>query len=515
MSNNFGAANWKDYVPKPIYDKHPEYADFYMNAWRLAFDHIKTVPGMPQNPYMDEAFCATQVWIWDSCFMSLFCKYARDVFPGVETLNNFYKVLHENGKLASVITPAGEPDWTGAVEGKPFNMQIQIADNPPLFAWAEYENALMKGDKEYINELLNERAVLQKHYEWFENVHEESQKPEWNVPTCLISEKYGYKWEGGRSGMDNTPRGRVSEHALADRPNNPDMYWLDAICQQALAARMIAKMYRIIDDEKSAATWDAKFEEKKQIVNDLYWDEKDGFYYDIDCNTHDFYKIMSIASYWTMTAEIADKERADKLVKEISNPETFGGFVPLVSLSRSDNDYDSDGKYWRGGVWLPTAYATLKGLTNYGYYDEARKASEVLLEHMCRTYNEYEPHTIWECYNPEAYKPATAVEGEGTRVRKDFCGWSALGPISVYIEFVLGFHTIDAFNNVIKWNKPENTDGKIGIKNLKFGDIVTDIVAEGNICKVNSNAAYTLEINGKAYEIEKGKNSFEICGGTL
>ena len=37
--------------------------------------------------------------------------------------------------------------------------------------------------------------------------------------------------------------------------------------------------------------------EEKDKVNSLYWDEKDSFYYDIDCNTHDFYKIMSIASY--------------------------------------------------------------------------------------------------------------------------------------------------------------------------------------------------------------------------
>ena len=510
MNKNFGASNWKEYIPIPVFDEHPEYLEFYNKAWQLAFDHIKNIPGMPQNPYMDEAFCATQIWIWDTCFMSLFCKYAREVFPGVESLNNFYSVLYDGRHLPEIMPPDNEPGRTGAVPGKPFEIKLHIADNPPLFAWTEYENALFGGDKEYIKNLLYERKVLQKHYDRIENLHESVKMDTWQNPTCLIAEKYGYKWEGGRSGMDNTPRGRLEEHALNARPNNPDMLWLDAICQQAMSAHIIAKLYDIVGDENQKEEWNKKYEEKKQIINDLYWDDADKFYYDIDCNTHGFYKVMSIASYWTMTSETATAERAKLLTEQISNPKTFGGFVPLVSLSRSDNDYVSSGKYWRGSVWLPTAYAALKGLAAYGYFGEARTAASKLLEHMYRTYTDYTPHTIWECYNPEEYKPATTEELGDSIVRKDFCGWSALGPISVYIEFVLGFHTVDAFEKTVKWAKPNGIKGKIGIKNLKFGNIVTDIEADGENCTVISNNAYTLEINGKNYKIEAGENKFTL-----
>ena len=38
--------------------------------------------------------------------------------------------------------------------------------------------------------------------------------------------------------------------------------------------------------------------------------------------------------------------------------------------------------------------------------------------------------------------------------------------------------------------------GKIGIKNLRFGGIVTDIIADEKICMVESNEGYTLKING-------------------
>lgn len=510
MDYNFRNNNRLDFIPVPICDAMPEYYEFYKKAWELASEHVKDIEGMPQTPYMDEAFCETQVWIWDSCFMALFCKYAREVFPGVETLNNFYEVLHNKKRLPVIVPSEKEPEWTGAKAGVPFEMQVDIADNPPLFAWAEYENAMMSGDVEYIKELLYKRKFLQKHYEWLENLHESATPEGVHAPTCLKAERYGYKWEGGRSGMDNTPRGRIGEHALVQRPNNPDMLWIDAICQQALSARMISKMFALVDDKENEDLWSKKYAEKKEIVNSFYWDEKDGFYYDIDCNSHDFYKVMTIASYWTMTADIASEKHAELLVKQLYNPETLGGFVPFVSLSRSDADYNSDGKYWRGSVWLPTAYATLKGLVNYGFYKEAHETACKLLEHMYRTYTDFEPHTIWECYSPEEYKPAMNECEIAGYVRPDFCGWSALGPISVYIEFVLGFNKIDAFTNTVEWAKPDAIEGKIGIKNLRFGGIVTDIEAMDNKCRVMSNGQYTLKINGKEYCIAEGVNEFEL-----
>lgn len=506
----FGAQNWQQYIPIPIFDAHPEYTDFYKKAWELAYAHIKEIEGMPQTPYMDEAFCDTQIWIWDTCFMSLFCKYAREVFPGVESLKNFYDILYGEGHLGIVIPTENEPEWTGAKVGEPYEIAIHIADNPPLFAWVEYENALMSGNKEYIKTLLYEKSVLQKHYEWFENIKESITPRGVSNPTCLIAEEYGYRWEGGRSGMDNTPRGRKGECALEERPNNPDMLWIDAICQQALSADMISKMYDIIEDAKNHKIWQDRFLEKKKIINDFYWDSKDKFYYDIDCNSFDFYKVKSIASYWTLTSATATNEQADILVKHLENSDTFGGVVPFVSLSRDDNDFKVNGQYWRGGVWLPTAYAALQGLKNYGFYKQAHLASCKLLEHMYKTYTEFVPHTIWESYSPNNYKPASNETGTGALARPDFCGWSALGPISIYIEFVLGFHTINAFSKTVEWAKPDTVNGKIGIKNLRFGSVVTDIEAIGNKCTIKSNEEYSLVINGKVFEVSVGENEFAI-----
>jgi len=80
----------------------------------------------------------------------------------------------------------------------------------------------------------------------------------------------------------------------------------------------------------------------------------------------------------------------------------------------------------------------------------------------------------------------------------------------VYIEYVLGFHTIDAFTKTVEWAKPDTFKGEFGIKKLRFGKIETDILAKGNVCRVKSNGDYTLKINGTAYEIKSGENEIVL-----
>jgi hypothetical protein len=272
VKKDFTASHWKQYLPQPVCDAHPEYNTLYQRAWELAHDHVKTIAGMPQTPYMDEGFCDTQIWIWDTCFMTLFCKFAPEVFPGVESFRNFYDVLYHGKKLPEVIPTEQEPKWTRAIPGVPFGMQVHIADNPPLFAFAEYENALMHGNADYLKDLLYNKKSLQRHYDWIESLHAPVHIPGVHLRTYLTHEACGYTWEGGCSGMDNTPRGKKTPTSEKERPNNPDMLWIDAICQQALSARCIAKLFTLVGDTQNETEWNTRYQEKQELIRRLYWD---------------------------------------------------------------------------------------------------------------------------------------------------------------------------------------------------------------------------------------------------
>ena len=69
--------------------------------------------------------------------------------------------------------------------------------------------------------------------------------------------------------------------------------------------------------------------------------------------------------------------------------------------------------------------------------------------------------------------------------------------------------TVDAFEKKVLWEKPAG-ESRIGIENLRFGDIVTDIVYEKGTCRVQTNAPYALEICGKEYKISAGANEFKL-----
>ncbi len=502
---NFDIHNcdWKKEIPKPVFDEEPGYLELYEKAWELAHDHIYEIPGMPQTPYMDEAFLICDMWIWDTCFMMFFCKYAPNVFPGIETLNNFYQPLHDHVPLPKVRVFNPEP-WTELNDGDMAQVRIHIPDNPPLFGWAEYSYAMMTGDREHLKTLLLEKKYLQRHFVFLENMTEPGFVTEYTrAPTCLVKRENGYFWEGGRSGMDNTPRGRTGEHAETDRPNHPEMLWVDAIAQQGMAAYYISKIADLLGENAICARWQMMYETFKQKVNDLYWDDADGMYYDIHEKTLEKMKCLTPASFWPMLAMMPSAEQADRMCEVLTDPELLGGsVVPWTTVARNDADYNAEnGQYWRGSMWLPTAYMGIKAVEKYGKFALANQCARRIVKHMYRTYKEYEPHTIWECYSPENPRPAYHHEN---RVRPDFCGWSALGPISLFIENVIGITGANAFANTLTWNLPEKITGAIGVRNYSFGDVVTDIVYKDGVISTESNAPYTLIVDGKSYDIPEG-----------
>jgi hypothetical protein len=463
------------WTPEVVYDDNPGLVEFYWKAWDLAWDHVHTDTTAPTSPFMDEAFSNGDIWIWDTCFMGLFCKYAPDRFPGVQSFENFYKVFHD---------------------GITSSQTIWHPDNPPLFAWVEWQNYKFTNDLSRLQWLLEDTQYLQKHFAFFENsVWGQSIPGAANGMALERSlDDIGYWWRGVSSGMDNSPRGR-----------NFTVYWIDAISQQALSAFFISKMAEEIGNTAIRDEYLAHYNSFVNLLNTHYWDSQDNFYYDIKEYTHEFSNIKTMASYWPLLAEAADVTQAQHMAGYASDPQTFGGLVAFPALARNDQDFDPTGRYWRGGMWLPTAYMGVKSLENYGLYTEADAAARSIVDHMYNTFISYSPATIWECYSPTEAKPATLVSGTGES-RPDFCGWSALGPISLFIENYLGFHTVDAQADRVQWRKYQT--GRHGIRNLKFGNITTHIVGNSDSFTVWSSGPYTLAVNGTDYAIAAGEQSW-------
>lgn len=480
--------DWQQEVPQIIHS-NKDLVHLYEMTWSIAADRVRKGPeGLPASPYLDENCYDDQIWIWDSCFMVMFSKYAPNTYPGKQTLYNLYLPIHEK-----IVSP----------------LRVHIRDNPPMFAWIEYENYIFTGDREHVKYVLEEKQYLQRHFDYFNNVPKGDKAPAISpnpiFRDVLKDDKnsiVGFTWTGGASGMDNTVRGR-------EAGGYRNILWIDAISQQALSALYISRLCDLYGLKSEKTKWNKRYQSLKQIVNERYWDECDGFYYDINKETGEPCRIKTPASFWAMLAEIPNEKQAERMVHFLKSTEFLGGKYPWNSLSRDDKDYNNEtGDYWRGGIWLPLVYMGTKALEKYGYFELADELAENVIQQQLRTYKNISPHTIWECYNPSRDEPSTE---HGRQARPDFCGWSALGPISLLIENVLGFRKVNALEKKIYWNLKEKNETH-GIKSLKFGNIITDIVYDANNRNVNlkSNTDYILIINGKKYTVKAGDSIIKL-----
>ena len=465
----------KDAVPEVIYDENPGLVELYYAAWQSAWMHIFTCRKAPVSPYMNEGIRCHKIWIWDSCFMAHFCRYAADVFPGIQTLDNFYRVMHD---------------------GENTGLKVHIPDNPPLFAWTEYEYFKHTGDTVRIRKILLEHRYLQRHYQWLNELKSGILFDYATSPTgAQFIPGKGFRWHGGKAGMDNTPRGDDDYSSI---------YYVDLSCQQALSALCIGRLAEAVGENELAQTWFAEYEKQKEFVNARFWSEADRMYLDRKVDESGFCQVLTPASMWPLLAEIAEPGQAEALAEVLRDPEKLGGERPLPSVSRDDPRFSPQGEYWRGGIWMPMVYMAVKGLEKNALQELADEIARKMIMQQYRTWRNFEPHTIWECYSPTEDRPATDKVNRYSR--PDFCGWSALGPISLFIENLLGIREVNAPQKRIVWT-PSSTKTS-GIRNLKMGGKTFSLIAypEQGWAEVEAAEDFTLCLNGRENPCHAGKN---------
>ena len=471
-------------VPEIVLDGDPGLAEFSVFAWRCAGRHVAECPGAPQSPHMDEGFSPGRIWIWDTCFMALYCKYAPDILLGIESLENFYAPM---------------------LDGAGTTLPVHIPDNPPLFAWVELEHYRQTGDAARIGRVFSERRWPQRMFSLFENFHVGDMMPCQSSPFPVMWEKrpLGYVWTGGRSGMDNTPRGGFPPDVFDNDPRYLSILWIDAISQQALACRCIY-------EATGEAEWKRRLDAFAETINANYWDEEAGAYFDIRTSPpHEKARVLTPASFWPLLAGVVPPDRARRLAAHLETPNELGGDVPFPSVSRDSPHFDPSGRYWRGGVWLPTAYMCIRALESAGFGELADRLAEKVVRWQFETWRRCEPRTIWECYSPTEPKPATGKFPGRPGARPDFCGWSALGPINMAIENIVGIRC-DGPQRRIDWRLRRSD--RHGVRNLRFGGIIASLIFDSGAVFVETDTSFTLCINGDAHHVKSGQSIVKLEG---
>jgi hypothetical protein len=505
----------RNLLPVPIYDENPLWVETYWKAWEMAFKNFHE----PANgsgyvsQFLDPAFNAN-IFLWDGAFITMFLNTAHPLVPGISSLDNFYVKQHSTGEICREINRTTGIDfepWEN-IENIPLfsrwgfdeyfnqyradvvykgrevptpNPKLTLdALNHPILAWAEIESYKWTGDKARL-ELV--RLPLIKYYEALKKYIRQG------------NGLYITDW----ASMDNSPR-----TPCLDKGGTA----IDISAEMVLFARNLSELSAILGYEKDAKNFNDEADSLAAIINAKMWNDEKKFYFDLTI-AEEFCGIKTIAAFWTLLSKTVTPERAELLVEQLKNPNTFGRLHPVPSLAADEKEFFSNGGYWSGAVWVMTNTMVIKGLDACGYNELAK---EIALKHLDATAQVFKTTgTFWENYAADTIKEG--INTNGAPVVKDIVGWGALAPVLYFMEYGIGLKP-NAPNNELVWRI--NSNKRSGCKRFRFNDHIVDLIVEPiekqTRIQVRSNGSFKLIIirnnKEKSYEILKGKTTILVDG---
>jgi hypothetical protein len=135
-----------------------------------------------------------------------------------------------------------------------------------------------------------------------------------------------------------------------------------------------------------------------KLINDVFWDEKDGMYYDRNEKTKETIRVKSVTNFMPLFCGAATPERAARTINErLLNEKEFWLAYPVASYAKTEPDYYQGSHNecnWRGSTWAPTNYMIFQGLMRYGHKDVAKELATRLFNMavvknpgLCEYYN--------------------------------------------------------------------------------------------------------------------------------
>lgn len=164
----------------------------------------------------------------------------------------------------------------------------------------------------------------------------------------------------------------------------------------------------------------------KAAIQENCWDERDGFFYNVDLNLlpvdHTAWLHSGYPRHWNCLIQrigvwsgflalwvgLATSEQAERVVVEhYRNPKTFCADYGVRTLSKMEKMYtiraSGNPSCWLGPVWGVTNYLTFRGLVRYGYADDARSLAEKTITLFGRDFERF--GALHEYYQPDNGEP--------------------------------------------------------------------------------------------------------------
>jgi hypothetical protein len=382
------------------------WVDGFDAAYGVALRNLHLPTSFRTTRYARAAPAIYGVHLWDSAFLSHIWN-AWDPSTSQEVI---LAVLNhaQDGRVPHVSHPIFRSRLT----------------QPPVIAWAVWENLVVTGDTAFAGAVY---PVLAAYDAW---LYEERRLPSglffWLAPF--------------ESGLDNSPR--FDPPRGRDRRDLRSVAAVDFSSYVVLHSSMLARIAEVLGKEEERDVHGARAAQLRELINANLWDEDTGYYYDRDESTGELVKVRTAASFVPLFAAVPDSARARRLRDNLMDPAAFNSLMPIPTVALNDPNFSRD--MWRGPVWINISYMVIRGLADSGFSDEAAELAFRTIDGVFRTHQG--SARLWEFYDPERFDIAKLERKRGEIVKRltlgnkplPHYGWSALvNPL--LIEYLVGY----------------------------------------------------------------------------
>lgn len=366
----------------------------YLGAFNLVRGCM--LPPAGETSHNFYAFSREPIWGWghghqvlhESLSMMAYAYLAPQ--SAQESQRVYMEQQGEDGLIAYRHGPRGPQTYPH--KGEP-------TTSAPFYSWINWEVYQVSRDKEFLKDAYQSGV---QYTQWlFENRDDDQDGTfEWG-PYGII--------ENVRDWYNAVFQVSAERYLDVDKEDISDeLECLDLSLMVCNEMRSLSKMAKELGKEKEAQQWHNKAEKLASLINERMWDEDTQFYYNINAKDHSF-KFMSrnlkrqeIIGFLPLWAEVAPRERADKLIQHLTDTSKFWRKYGIPTLAADDSWYSPDVDYcckWNGPVWLLWNYMVYDGLRDYGYDDIADQLAEKMMLTVGNQLSKN--HNFWESFSPD------------------------------------------------------------------------------------------------------------------
>lgn len=262
----------------------------------------------------------------------------------------------------------------------------QLTSSAPWYSWLNWEIYSITQDRKFLEEMY---ASSKKFYNFYISERDDD-------GDGLL------EW-GGHAILESVRDALVAVWDEVGWPSNFES--IDLNCMMVMEAKALENMALALGLTDEAAQWRKDHEQRTTLINQVFWDEENGFYYNVNKTDNSFtfktendLKRDEIIGFLPLWAGVADGAKAKRLVQKLTDPAQFWRKFGVPSLSAADPYYNDKG-YWNGPVWVEWNYLIFQGLKDYGYHQEAAVLTDKIAAVMISQLKQN--HNLWEFYSPD------------------------------------------------------------------------------------------------------------------